>query len=91
MAYYHLQSWQNYSNGGTTGEEVLMKEEGDVIPAGNQSGAGESIWYRNQFFSDYAEARAQFDLTLQSFYQYNIHASIVFRDEVKGEIIRYNG
>jgi hypothetical protein len=43
MVYYHIQSWQNYYNGATEGEDVLKEEEGSLLPAYNQSPADYTV------------------------------------------------
>jgi hypothetical protein len=91
MVYYLLQSWQNYLNGCTTGEEVLKEEQGTTIPEDSYCHNGTGFT-NNEYFSTYEEARARFDYILECYRQYppirDIH--IERRDEVKGERTFYD-
>jgi|TergutMp193P3_1026864.scaffolds.fasta_scaffold429923_1 hypothetical protein len=90
MVYYRIQSWQRDSDGKTTGEDVLTEESGNFIPENSTSNYTNGCTITH-YFSTYEEARAYLDLNLSSYYKYNTPASIVLRDEVKGETRNYSG
>lgn len=92
MVYYHLQSKQSYSGGRTTGEDILKKVEGASIPANNQNDPVRSeVWCRNEYYANYEDARAQFDLIYKSYRESRAPSTMVLKDEVKGETLRYDG
>ena len=90
MAYYCIHSKQNYSNGYTTGEEVLTEETGDAMPKDSYHNLGNGFT-NDEYFSTYEEARERFDFILQSYYKHNITGIHINRhDKVKGERSSYD-
>jgi len=55
MEYYHIESWQNYSNGLTTGRDTLKKEEGATIPDNTFYNDG-YMFAKNDYFRNYKDA-----------------------------------
>ncbi|MCL2442282.1 MAG: hypothetical protein FWD13_02320 [Treponema sp.] len=91
MTYYRVHSYQNYAFDRGIGTDVLVKEEGAVLPKREQFLENGNLVV-NDFFSTYEEARAHF-MNIYNSYRDNRAPSIDVKmhDEVTGEEFSYSG
>lgn len=90
MEYYCIQSWQNFDGYSSTGEDVLRKESGNVMPKDYQDFSTYSSTC-SFYFSTYDEARAYFRSIYTGYQTMGVRGCIKMRDEVKGEGFTYIG
>jgi len=86
MEYYRIHSWQNYRVSPPEGQDVLTKEQGDVMPKDTDTGTSQYPRYEaNAYFSTYKDARFELEKIAMGYRQTGGSPNVIVRDDVEKE------